>query len=66
MVTRKEHQMAMTPDESVKLKREVVARMQDEVARHERALTNAKYMLEVAEEDLDAATAVASAAQGVP
>jgi hypothetical protein len=58
--------MAMTPKEIEDLKRELVKRREEELAQAQQKVDVATWALKCAEEDLDAATAVASAAAGVP
>lgn len=57
---------APTGAELVKLKREILARYEDEVERLKRMLANAEYETARAGVELDAATAVLSAQAGVP
>jgi hypothetical protein len=58
--------MAMTPQELLDMNRKYLARIQEEVARLEQLLTNAKWKEKCAQEDYQAAEAVVAASQGVP
>lgn len=56
----------MTPQELLDMNRKYLARIQEEVARLEQLLTNAKWKEKCAQEDYQAAEAVVAASQGVP